>query len=387
MKLISTRTWDEAFFDRFVALRNALYRDTPGFLTETVEDLRKVFGPQSPFASMLEWEALLLVDDGPGERVLGRAIVSRNRLTPTPALSCGWFESPDDLEAAQLLLGRAEQRARDWGCRVVKTPLNAHYFLSYRIRLPGGAEPFYGEPLLKPYYHRLFTGCGFEVADTWDTVELRTTETWRNFKQIDASLSHRAPGYRKLHARFLRLNRWEEELRLLHDLFTRSYAVMPEHEPIPFECFRTLFEDYRHLANPFAAYVVERDDEPVGFCINYFDPLPVLQTRERHARRLSALPQRIARPLVDLEALARQKLNRRKLLISYVGSVMPRDGVEVKGIQAVVAPRIWALIKLLRIEKTLVCFSASGSKSRRSFDERYRMPYARYVLYRKPIAD
>ena len=394
MELEAVGRWDEAFFGRFAGLGEALQAGRPGALAGSVADFRVLFGDGSPFGSMLRWEALL-VCASPGGPPLARLIVSANRLAAAPCLACGWLACrADSPEAAALLFQRAEAQARAWGCPVLKAPLQGHFMHSYRLKLPGGGDPFHGEPDDDPLQHRLLQEAGFEVTGRWDTIRIDPTRTLLNFERIRRSLTRRTTSYAQVRTRPVRLWRWEEDLRIVYDLISSAYTQMPEFEPVTWEAFRLLGESFRYVIHPLSSFIFEYRGEPVGFAICYFDPLPVLQQRAAgrglapalRARLPALLADLVGPRLADLETLVRLKLNSRRLLLAYVGRVEPRDGARIKGVQSLVSRPLYFLAKLLRTDDILVTYLAAGSASRKSYDQRFVTIHSSYVLYGKQPA-
>ena len=148
---------------------------------------------------------------------------------------------------------------------------------------------------------------------------------------------------------------------------------MPEYESVSLEQFRVLYDDFKYLINPLISYIVELDGVPVGFNINYVDPLKILKSVE--GKELNTLQKALL--------LGRLRLNRGPLLIAYVGSIKAPNGQEVRGIQYKTSQRLWKWA--IMNEKVLVCYQSEDSPSRRSWDTNPRKVYAKYVLYGKNL--
>jgi hypothetical protein len=384
LHVATTSRWQRDLFQRLVDFRNDLYCGEPFFLKESLGDLEKIFAPPSPFSSFMRWQAIIVTSEpGLQGRILGRMIACCQP-DASDTLNCGYYDAVDDVGVARALFNQAEAFARANGCHVLKAPVQATFWNSYRITLSGSEEPLWCDPYLKDYYHEHFQSVGLELTKRWVTTKLTPRETAGNFSAIRRSTRPRNQQLRgKLRVRYLRFDRWNQEAEIVHDLTSRSYQNMSEYEPLPLSAFKVLTEDFRYIGCRWASFIVEHDQEPVGFCINYFDPLRVL-VRHQDREPLTGFP-RVGDSLLRARLLAELKLNFQKLLIGYVGKVPTADGREVKGAQAAVAPRLYALFQLARVDQALVCFSAEDSPANRSFDERYRIPVSTYGLYARPL--
>ena len=162
---------------------------------------------------------------------------------------------------------------------------------------------------------------------------------------------------------------WDNELKIIHSLFNEAYQNMPEWEPITFDQFKIIYDDFKYIINPLYCYIVELRGKPVGFSINFADPLPVLLKVK--GKKLSTL-QKAA-------LLLKLRTNLSCFIIAHVGKIPGPNGEEIKGVQIQVSKRIQFIAGMMR--KVLVTFQMKNSPSRRSFEERSQTSYAEYVLY------
>lgn len=372
MQLRQTDRWDPEFFGPWPALRNRLHRGEPRDLAESLEDLARFFAPGSPFARHNEWRAFSVWRDG---ELQGRLVASRpkeweaRRFAPV-----GFFECVRDSEAARLLFDAAGAWARERGFAEIRGPIQGNFFISYKLRLPGGGEPFYGEPLCPDYYHKLFEEQGFSLSGKWDTLEASYEDSVEVSEQIIRRF-HASAGSSGLEIRPVDPRRWREELRLIHGLFMDSYAAMPDFMPISFEEFHHFYDSFKHLILPDLSLFVSHEGKTLGFMIAYFDPLRIVhEHQERHAQSRN--------PLWKLWTLIKLKRNRQRLLIVYIGKT--KDSDRVKGVAGALLGRLMMAIRKHR-QGYLACYLAEGSPSYATLPKRHRH-HASYALYSKRLA-
>jgi hypothetical protein len=261
--------------------------------------------------------------------------------------------------------------------KTIKTPVDLNFYVKYRIKLPGGGEPFWGEPVYPDYYHDLFTRTGFYELGRWDTYKLNKFEGILDYFKKRKKLARKPEGSHhktkkkelRTTIRCVRLNDWENELKIIHTLFNQAYQNMPEWESIDFDQFKLIYDDFKYIMNPYYSYIVELRGKPVGFSINFVDPLSLLQKVK--GKKLSTLEKGLL--------LLKLRANIGTYLIAHIGKIPGPNGEEIKGVQIQVSKRIQFLCAIM--PKVLVTFQMKNSPSRRSFEERTQVPYSQYVIY------
>lgn len=372
MKLETINAWDEHFFERFKNFKNEIHKNIVTSFPEEIGDYLKYLGPESHFNQDYSWKAFTVLQEG---KVLAQAILSWRKNTAIGNL--GFLDWIDDADSALMLIEKIKEEARAQKIRQLKTPVDLNFFVKYRIRIPGGGEPFWGEPIYPDYYHDLFKATGFSEIGRWDTYRLFKLQGILDYflkrrklsQKKDGSHSNTKDKSLRTTIRCVKLSDWENELKIIHSLFNQAYQNMPEWEPVTFEQFKTIYDDFRYIMNPLYSYIVELRGKPVGFSINFVDPLPVLSKVK--GKKLS--------PLEKGLLLAKLRLNNSTYIIAHVGKIPGPNGEEVKGVQIQASRRIQFAGVLMK--KVLVSFQMKGSPSRRSFEEKSQVPYAEYVLY------
>lgn len=377
MKLITIHEWDEAFFEDFINFRNKIHQEIENSFPETLADYSRYFGPESVFLEDFNWRAFSVQDDE--EKTIAKAILCWRKDSHLGSL--GFLDWENNQEAAQFLVSAVEEVARENKLTSLKTPVDLNFFVKYRIRLPGGAKPLWGEPIYPDYYHDLFKATHFSVVGVWDSYRLKKLQGIKDYflkrkllaKKPTGSHSKTKSKELRTTVRCVRMNDWDNELRIIYQLFSEAYKSMPEYEPISFEQFKVIYDDFKYIINPWYAYIVELRGKPVGFSINYADPLVVLAKYK--GKKLNTLQK--------IKVLMELRKNLSCFVIAHVGKIPGPNGEEIKGVQIQVSKRIqiWALL----MRKVVVTFQNVSSPSRRSFEESSQVTYARYVLYGKEL--
>lgn len=375
MKIQSVEIWDDGFFSEFVEFRNHIHRDIVTSFPESIADYDRYFGPKSVFVKDFNWAAVM-VKNG---QVLAKAILCWKKGTTQGNL--GFLDWENDLSAAKLLVDEIEKVAKKNNLTSIKTPVDLNFFVKYRIRVPGGEKPVWGEPVYPDYYHDLFQQTGFKEIGRWDTYRLKKIQgiidyfLKRKKLSVKPSGSHSKTKDKSLRTniRCVRMSEWDQELKHIFELFSEAYKNMPEFEPISFEQFKVIYDDFKYIINPWYSYIVELRGKPVGFSINFADPLPVLAKYK--GKKISLLQK--------IWLFIRLRMNMSCFIIAHVGKIPGPNGEDIKGVQIQASKRIQ--IFAIPMRKVLVTFQHTNSPSRRSFEENSQTIYAQYVLYGKDL--
>lgn len=369
MELKRTTAWSDEFFSEWVLLHEELYAPE-AVLEEKLADLKDLLGDPRDFPHD-RWIALSATQGGV---VRARALVAVSDLHPDIA-KVGFIECVNDEASFKFLWEGVEASARELGATHLKGPINLHFFVSYRWKTDGEKSPFYSEPQQKAYYLRFFEMVGMKPLKTWKTFRIRFFRSKRQYGEIRQAKN---PEHR-LRIRGIDMQRFDQEMEVIHRLFVESFKEMSEYEPMPLATFKKIYAGFRTIISPRYAFIIEHEGLPVAFCINFMDPLPALLKRQRW---LSRIPQR----LLDMWTWCALKLNHSRLLIMYVGRLPAPDGKEFKGIQSLVAKKM-TLPVALTFPQLYICFTAEDSPALKSYQEDQKEHVSSYALFGKSIQD
>jgi hypothetical protein len=370
VKIETTSVWNNLFFEEFLTFKNKIHKEIPTSFTETLSDYEKYFSPSSVFAEDFFWQAFMVKRDG---LVVAKAILCWKAGTSKGNL--GFLDWENDLEAAKFLIEHVNICAKENQLKSLKTPVDINFFIKYRIKKPGSGKPFWGEPIYPDYYHALFIKTGFGEIGRWDTYRLDILHGIKDFFLKRKQLASKEEKRISPVIRCVRMKDWDNELRIIHTLFIEAYKNMPEWEPITFEQFKTVYDDFKYIINPWYSYIVELEGKPVGFNINFADPLLILKSIQ--GKKLSSFDKIIL--------FLKLRLNFSTFLITHVGKITGPNGEEIKGVQIQASKRLQFFVMFMR--RVLVTFQVTNSPSRRSFETDSQTTYAQYVLYGKELAD
>lgn len=254
---------------RWLHLDRKIYENTPAWVCPLDCDIEKVFDPKRNHlfegGEAVRWIAL----DENGEAV-GRiaAFYNREQAKVSDNMGCcGFFESIDDQEVANLLFDAAREWLSERGLEGMDGPVNFGSRDSWWGLLVEGFEyqPLYGNNYHLPYYNVLFENYGFKNYFNQNSY------IWRVeggvLSDIALEKAHRVlsnPDYRIEDVSRADLAVAAENLRTIYNkawsLFT---GVKPMSEAEAKKLMRTL----KPIIDPHLIYFAYHNDEPIGFFV------------------------------------------------------------------------------------------------------------------------
>lgn len=360
--------WDDDIINDVIAFKESMQKDLPTFFPEKLEDYRKLLHPSSEFSKDYQWCGFLIKLNN---STVAKAILSWRNGSQIGNL--GFIDWINDEEVAKLLTKKVEAYAKSIGLSEIKTPVDLNFFVKYRIKCNGGSgAPYYGEPIYPDFYHNLFLATGYGIVGTWDTYLITRFRTFTSLMKKRKKLEARKDKHdSKVNIRLIKVSDWDNELKIIYRMFVESFKEMPEFEDISFEQFKLIYNDFKYIIHPLLSYVVELNGVPVGFSINYPDPLLIL----------SKVKYKNLSKLQKIFLLAKLRLNFKTLLMPYMGKVKGPNGEDVKGVFLKISKLL--TYGVLAANKALVCYQSPDSPSRRPIDPDLVEEYAKYVLYGK----
>jgi hypothetical protein len=256
----------------------------------------RVYAAASPYVSPLRSDVMRALDvgknplftDGKGVRKVltahrggepvGRIVAhvhgASNELHRERRASFGFFDCADDVEAARLLLGAAEEFGRGQGCDTLTGNFNLTAMQQMGVLTEGFDAPPYADMQYNPpHVPRLLETCGFARTFPITTfeVDLRALDP-EGFRSslVDASLADSELRWDVLRARHL--DRILEDVReVLNDGFRRN----PMFVPLSPAEMRFQARDLGHILDPRITTLVHDAEGPAGvtLCIPDFNPM------------------------------------------------------------------------------------------------------------------
>ena len=182
----------------------------------------------------------------------------------------GFFEGENRPDAMQLLVETVAQAARERGYAALVGPVQASFWLGYRMQLTGMEDlPFTGEPHNLPYYENLWRQAGFELQDRY----LSTFYDKIPADEMREKMARRLARFEKKGYVFRspKKEEWPEVSRQVHVLLEELYQDFPVYQSLPAESFADMFASYREILDFSMVHLAYKDGELQGFMITVPD--------------------------------------------------------------------------------------------------------------------
>ncbi len=224
-------------------------------------DARELLAGTHPLSRQCSVRAFVAYREGePAGRVL------LTRYEGQPELYLGFFECVDDEQVSAGLFEAAERVAADVGATAIVGPVDASFWVRYRLKASGFENaPYFSEPLNPPYYLRLFEAAGYAVSDTYVShlfPGARPDQDFSAFEKHLDDLKARGVVIRSPH-----WWEWGRTLREIHGLLHELYSDFPVFAPIDYDDFRAIFRGFRLLADLSMVSIAHHEGEAVGFMV------------------------------------------------------------------------------------------------------------------------
>ncbi|MGD0976895.1 MAG: GNAT family N-acetyltransferase [Minisyncoccia bacterium] len=185
----------------------------------------------------------------------------------------GFFES-SNAEIADKLIDLSIEYFREKGVTTIRGPIDLSIWHRYRFANPADTgNIFLFEPFNKPKYPEYFSNYGFKIAEKYFSG-LRT-----DFNDI---INYTKDGYDKacqkgFKIRTIKLNEFNEELKIIHRLSLEIFKESWSFVPISFEEFSSIYKGIEKKINPrFCEFICDGKKE-IGFCFS----IPDFTSREK----------------------------------------------------------------------------------------------------------
>ncbi len=241
----------------------------PPLLTER---LHRLDPTHNPFFEHAEVELFLACRNG---RVVGTiaAFVDhrRNERYGEQIGGFGFFEVINDYAVAEQLLDAACRRVREWGMQGIRGPTNFGMIDEPGVLIAGAdCPPALLEAHTPPYYREFLERYGMVKYRDQYAWRVSLPELGRNLERIPEQVwrvfeAARARG--DVRVRRLRLEDWEHEVALVHELYNTCHRHVPDHMPMTAEMFRRFAKRMKPLLDPDLVLFLEADGKTVGFFV------------------------------------------------------------------------------------------------------------------------
>ncbi|MBP5553276.1 MAG: hypothetical protein J6X94_00230 [Lachnospiraceae bacterium] len=286
---------DKQNIKKFVNLPKKIYSAKDNM--ESPSQMRSLLEGTHPLSKYFDLDAYLIIKDG--DTVARFAITTYSDDTTA---YLGFFESLNDKEISGFLFTEAQRIAKEKKCTVIVGPVDASFWLKYRLKINNfNLLPYTGEPYNKDYYLDLFQDSGYKVCEHYTSSAFRSVgEDYVNEKfesRYKEFLSH---GYV---IESPKPEDYDKVIDEVYRLITELYSDFPIYKNLSKEDFYEVFKDYKTIMNMSMTKMAYYEGKAVGFYIS----IPDYGNRVYHAG------------LFDIPGILRTRKHPDRYVMLYMG--------------------------------------------------------------------
>lgn len=250
---------EEKYIKKFIKLPHRLYSRAERTNEPKVE--RQLLEGNHILSHYFETTGFLVLDEK--ENPLSRCMVTIYPGDKTGYI--GFFESVNNAEVSSLLFHEAEKFCKSRQLEKITGPLDASFWIKYRLKTNYFEKPYVCEPYNKSYYFYLFEKSGFVVSDSYFSNRFRVVEkNYSNQKSEMRLKEMEKKGYR---IESLKAKKFDSDIRKIYNLINTLYCKFPGYKEITREEFVEIFSALKIVLKFDTVYMAYKEKEPVGFFI------------------------------------------------------------------------------------------------------------------------
>ena len=262
MKLIKFEN-EKKYIRDFVKLPKILYSSNENM--ENPDTMKKILLGKHPLSNYFKLDKFLILDDK--DKAIGRFCITTYE--DDNAAYLGFFECIKDKETAKFLFDKADEFCKEHHYEKIQGPVDASFWIKYRLKINKFETPYTGEPYNKDYYFDLFKENGYEVKEHYTSNVFRSIdETYVNEIFEERFKAFTANGYE---IRSLREGEFDKAIDDVYRLLMVLYSDFPIFKNVGIEDFRKVFMSYEQIMDISMTKLAYFKGEVVGFYISIPD--------------------------------------------------------------------------------------------------------------------
>lgn len=281
---VITFSTEESHIQKFLELPGRLYSKRE--IMQQPEEERSILLGTHVLSHYFTVYPLLVLDEA--DTPISRAVLT---LYPddTDAF-LGFFESENREEPASLLFAKAEEMAKNKGCRRIVGPIDASFWIRYRFKANCFDRSYTGEPYNKDYYSALWQKAGYEIAERYYSNHYRQVEPDHSNPLFSSRLAKKLEeGYR---IESPSRDTFDRALEEVYELLIELYQSFPAYRRITRKEFVSLYSYLKLLISYPMVKMAYYQEKAVGFFVSIpdygnavygklslFDYIRILKTR------------------------------------------------------------------------------------------------------------
>ncbi len=258
--------YEEKYIKDFIKLATKIYSKDDNM--ENPDTMKSLLLDKHPLSKYFHLDKFLIYDD---KDVVGRFIITTY---PDDKEKCfiGFFECINDKKTAKYLFDEAYKFAKEKKYKSIVGPVDASFWIKYRLKINKFERPYTGEPYNKDYYLKLFKDNKYEVVEHYVSNRFeKAPEEYNNPKFIEHYNEFINAGYEIVKPKDKDFDKCMEEVYVM---VSNLYNDFPVYKDVKKEDFLEVFSSFKSIINMDMVRMAYFKGKPIGFYIsvpNYYN--------------------------------------------------------------------------------------------------------------------
>ena len=269
--------YENNYIKDFIKLTKKIYKSK--FNCEDPKVIKSLLLGKHPLSNDFKLNKFLVYKN---DKVVGRFVITEY---PDEKKTCylGFFECINDKKVAKFIFEEAEKFAKEKKYNKIVGPVDASFWIKYRLKINKFDIPYTGEPYNTNYYYKMFLDNKYKVIEHYvSNVFERVDESYNDSKFTEHYKEFMKLGYEIVKPKRKDFNKCLEEI---YYLIMELYSTFPIFKKIEKEEFIKQFSSYKTIINMNMVRMAYYKDKAVGFCIS----IPNYHNRVYHVSILTPL--------------------------------------------------------------------------------------------------
>ncbi len=241
MKVVRFNKEDRLFVNKFLLLPENIYIKDE-LTTSKTEELSIIKGTHA-LSSYFEIQGFLVLNEE--GNAIARCIITIYKNSKEAYI--GYFESVNNTRAALALFEETHKYCKENNINKVIGPVDASFWIRYRMKTSGFGKPFTGEPYNKDYYLSMFQKAGYKVVEEFISNKYSVIDETHENKLLQRRLREsQKKGYEIKNPKKGELDKVLEDL---YDLLIKLYKDFPIFKTIDKVEFLNMFSGLKRIAD------------------------------------------------------------------------------------------------------------------------------------------
>ena len=252
--------YEDKYVNDFIELTKKLYTKEDNM--EDVSTMKSILLDKHPLSSDFKLNKFLIYKN---DEVVGRFIITEY---PDDKKVCyiGFFECIDDSKVAKYLFENAYSFAKEKKYKNIVGPVDASFWIKYRLKINKFERPYTCEPYNKDYYFKLFKENNYKVIEHYVSNRYeQVDETYRNPKFKEHFDEFIGLGYEIVKPKD---SDFEKCMGEVYEMVTNLYSDFPIYKNVSKEKFMDVFRSLGKIINMDMVRMAYYKGKPVGFYIS-----------------------------------------------------------------------------------------------------------------------